>query len=270
MWYNNNQGGIFMLHHILSYEDSRLLKIDNIGFSADPQICRFGPGKRELYLIHYVIKGEGYFNGNLLKEGQGFLITPQMFECYFPNDSNPWKLLWVTSRDPDILEIFNTYNANPQTKIFEYNYSSIANDLTDIIQKNHNSIYSASEILEIFLNLFNNQKKCLKSENHADMYYNYAINYINTNFFRPIHVHELTEILGISQPYLYKIFKEKCGLSPQAKINNLKTLKAKNMLKQESMSISDIAYSLGFSTPHDFSKFFKKNTGQSPTNYRKR
>lgn len=258
-----------MLYHILSHENSRLLKIDNIGFSSDPQICRFGPGKRELYLIHYVLGGEGYFNGNLLTEGQGFLITPQADECYFPSNSNQWKLLWITSHDSNIAELFDTYNANPQTSIFKYNYSAIANDLTDMIKKNHNKIFSASEMLEIFLNLFNNQKNCLKPDNNADMYYSCAINYINTNIFRPIHVRDLTEILGISQPYLYKIFKDKCGLSPQAKINNLKTSKAKKMLNQEVMSVSDIAYSLGFSTPQDFSKFFKKNTGQAPTIYKK-
>lgn len=104
---------------------------------------------------------------------------------------------------------------------------------------------------------------------NADIYFDYAMNYINTNIFRPIRIWDLTEILGISQSYLYKIFKEKCELSPQGKINNLKILKAKNMLLQETISITDIVYSLGFTTPQDFSKFFKKNTGQSPTNYRR-
>lgn len=258
-----------MLYHILSYENSNLLKIDNIGFSADPKLCRFGPGKRDLYLIHYILQGEGYFNDCLLKEGQGFLITPQTFEHYFPSDTNPWKLLWITSRDPNISEIFNAYNANPQTNSFEYNYQSIADDLTDMIQKNHNTIYSASEILEIFLNLFNHQKKSPTLHNHADLYYSYAINYINTNLFRPVRVQDLTEILGVSQPYLYRIFKEKCGQSPQAKINDIKLKKIKNMLQQTSMSITNIAYSLGFQTPQDFSKFFKKNVGLSPQEYRK-
>lgn len=139
-----------MLYHILSYENSRLLKIDNIGFSSDPKICRFGPGKRELYLIHYVLSGEGYFNGNLLTKRQGFLITPQMSECYFPSEHNPWKLLWVTSHDPNISELFNAYDANPLSNIFEYSYSSIANNLTVMIKNNHNKIYSATEILEVF------------------------------------------------------------------------------------------------------------------------
>lgn len=147
-----------MLYHILSHESTGLLKIDNIGFSSDTKICRFGPGQRELFLIHYVIEGEGYFNNEHVQEGQGFLTTPNMLENYFPKVENPWKLLWITSRDPNIHELFNVYGANPKTNIFEYTYKTFADDLTKMIQKEHNRVYSASEILEIFLNLFNHQK----------------------------------------------------------------------------------------------------------------
>lgn len=101
------------------------------------------------------------------------------------------------------------------------------------------------------------------------MYYYYAINYIKSNIYRQIYVSELTEFLGISQPYLYKIFLNKCGLSPKAKINNIKINKATDMLTQTSMQVTNIAYSLGFSTPQDFSKFFKKHIGISLTNYKK-
>lgn len=258
-----------MLYHILSYENSNLLKIDNIGFSSDPKMCHFGPGQRELFLIHYVLDGEGVFNGTSLKAGQGFLITPHMNENYFPNKENPWKLLWITSRDQNICELFNAYCANPQTNTFEYTYISSANELTNMIQRNNNKIYSASEILEIFLNLFNQQKRKHILYNSADVYCNYAINYINSNMFRTITVNDLTKALGISQPYLYRIFKEKYGLSPKSQINNLKILKAKKLLNESSMSITNIAYSLGFSSPQDFSHFFKKHTGHSPTNYRR-
>lgn len=150
-----------MIYHIVSYEKSKLLKIDNIGFSNDSKTLHFGPGQRGLFLIHYVLDGEGGFNGHPVREGQGFLITPDMTEHYFSSAEKPWKLLWITSRDLNISEIFNAYKADPQTNILEYNYKSSANDLTNVIQQNNNTIYSASEILEIFLNLFNHQKSHL-------------------------------------------------------------------------------------------------------------
>lgn len=259
-----------MLYHILSYEKSNLLKIDNIGFSEDPKICRFGPGKRDLYLIHYVVSGSGVFNGNTVKSGQGFLITPQNYEHYYPNGNNSWKLLWVTSRDKVIEEIFNSYNANPQTNIFNYSYQTQAENLTEYIRANHNKIFSATEILEIFLSLFNNQKKVLNNppENAADLYYNFALNHINSNIFRPVRVEELTDILGVSQPYLYKIFMSKSGVSPKQTINNIKFNKAKELLKNTSINISDVAYSVGFDDPFMFSKFFKQKSGMSPTEFR--
>lgn len=100
------------------------------------------------------------------------------------------------------------------------------------------------------------------------MYYNYAVNHINSNLFRNLQISELTNILGISQPYLYRIFKDKCNLSPKQKIDDMKIEEAKKLLLKTNMPISDIAYSLGYNTPQDFSKFFKKNTGKTPTDLR--
>ena len=63
-----------MRYHILSNNSSSVLNITQIGFSADTKITRFGPGKRNLYIIHYVTKGKGYYNGNLITAGQGLYL----------------------------------------------------------------------------------------------------------------------------------------------------------------------------------------------------
>lgn len=257
-----------MLYHILSYEKTDLLKIDNIGFSDDPRICRFGPGQRELYLIHYVLSGKGCFNGTLLKKGDGFLITPHMREQYFPCEEEPWKLMWVTSRDERIEELFRNYQADPQTLTFHYNYVSVASAMTQAIKVRHNTVYSASELLEAFLHLFNHQKKQQAYQNTTDLYYDYALQHIHSNLFRSIKVSELVDLLGISQPYLYKIFKAKCGLSPKEKIDEMRLARAKDLLSSPDLSTADVAYSLGYQAPQDFYRFFKDKTNMSPTAYR--
>lgn len=259
-----------MLYHIISNEDTKILKIANIGFSEDKKICRFGPGKRNLYLIHYVLSGKGVFNGEAVKQGQGFLITPNMKECYFPDKKDPWKLLWITLRESKAEEIFSAYNADEKTKIFSFDYVKQAEELTNFIRKNYNRIYSATQILEIFLKLFNNQKKLeLSAESPADIYFDYALGYISSNFFRPIKVNDLTRLLGISQPYLYRIFMQKLNISPKVYIDNFKLKKAKELLLTEkNMKISEIAEFVGIDDPLSFSKFFKRNIGISPTEYR--
>lgn len=258
-----------MLYHILSYENTNLLKIDNIGFSADPKNNQFGPGKRSLYLIHYVIAGNGSFNGNAVRAGQGFLITPNMYEHYYPDPQTPWKFLWITSRDSAMEEIFEQYHADKTTNIFEYNFISHLQNLTQTIQQNHNKIYTPTELLEIFLSIFNLQNKThSKQSNTAEQYYDYAVNYLQSNLFRRICVSDLTQNIGITQQYLYAIFKKQCGMSPQKYIHHLKLNEAKRLLRETSLSITEIANSLGYDDVLYFSKFFSYNIGVSPSRYR--
>ncbi len=96
------------LYHIISNAGTNLPALDNIGYSTDSKINRFGPGRRNLYLIHYVVEGEGFFNGNHLKADQGFLIKPGQLEYYYPSSEHPWTNLWITSRDPAMEELFDS------------------------------------------------------------------------------------------------------------------------------------------------------------------
>lgn len=259
-----------MFYHIVSNKSSELLKIENIGFSSDPENNKFGPGKRNMYLIHYVISGKGYFNGNQVNAGQGFLIKPGTFEHYYPDENEPWTFLWVTSQDAVMEKMFQVFNAKKNTQIFDYTYVADIKNLTHIIKQNHNKDYSPAKILEIFLSIFNRHENDTKVfKKNMDIYYEYAVNYIHSNVFRTIKVAELTNVLGITQPYLYRIFVDKCALSPKQYIDKYKLKIAQNMLLNSFMSISNVGNSIGFDDPLIFTRFFKKNTGVSPSKFRK-
>ena len=257
-----------MRHEIFSYDDNSVFGINNIGYSADVNVTHFGPGQRDLYIIHYVISGKGYFNGCKVSKGQGFLITPGMAEHYYPDTEKPWAFHWVIFINPIAEKLFEKYNANPKTHIFEYrNTYAIIDAINHLSEKK--SLYTSSELLEIFLHMFNNQGHIQKnSEKAADIYYHYAVSYINTNLFHSITVEDLTEILGITQPYLYNIFISKCGISPKKYITSRKLSKAKQLLLGTDMSISEIAASVGYTDALNFSKLFKQNTGYSPKAFR--
>ena len=258
-----------MRHEIFSYDDNRIFGINSIGYSADIDVTHFGPGQRDLYIIHYVISGKGYFNGNRVSEGQGFLITPGMAEHYFPDTKNPWSFLWVIFSDPIAENLFEKYNANPETHIFTYRNTYAIIDAVNRLS-DRKSLYTSAELFEIFLHMFNNHGHIQKdTEKAADTYYHYAVSYINTNLFRNITVDDLTKILGITQPYLYNIFISKCGISPKKYIINQKLSKAKQLLTETDMSISEIAASVGYTDAMNFSKLFKQNIGCSPKAFRK-
>ncbi|MBQ9968855.1 MAG: helix-turn-helix transcriptional regulator [Oscillospiraceae bacterium] len=81
-------------------------------------------------------------------------------------------------------------------------------------------------------------------------------------------VAELTGFLGISQPYLFKLFKARFGLSPKQYLAEQKLHRAKTLLRQSDMTVTHIANSVGFSDVLAFSRFFTNKEGISPQKYR--
>lgn len=112
------------------------------------------------------------------------------------------------------------------------------------------------------------QKKYLPSEKFNKI--SPAINYIAKNYNKDIKNGELAQLTGLSTVYFRKLFTEFLGISPIAYVNELRIKKAKEMLKSDYGSITEIAESLGYLNIYDFSRTFKKHVGISPSKYVKR
>lgn len=94
-----------------------------------------------------------------------------------------------------------------------------------------------------------------------------ALEYIAKNYTKPITNEELAHLTGMSCVYFRKTFAEVMGESPIAYAHSLRIKKAREMLKSDYSSISNIAYSLGYSNIYEFSRDFKKHTGKPPSRY---
>ena len=81
-------------------------------------------------------------------------------------------------------------------------------------------------------------------------------------------VEDLADKLGVSRVQLYRKVKAIIGINISDHINNVKLEKAAELLKANEMNISEIAYSLGFSSPNYFSTAFKNKFGISPKEYK--
>ncbi|HEX8017673.1 MAG TPA: helix-turn-helix transcriptional regulator [Flavobacterium sp.] len=81
-------------------------------------------------------------------------------------------------------------------------------------------------------------------------------------------VQYLAENLTISQSYLSGLLKNLTGKSTQHHIQDKIIEKAKEKLSTTDLSVSEIAYTLGFEFPQSFSKLFKTKTNLSPLKFR--
>lgn len=81
-------------------------------------------------------------------------------------------------------------------------------------------------------------------------------------------VQQLAETLNTSPKYLTTLLKVLTGQSAQQHIHEKLIEKAKERLSTTDLSVSEIAYGLGFEHPQSFSKLFKNKTNQSPMEFR--
>ena len=82
-------------------------------------------------------------------------------------------------------------------------------------------------------------------------------------------VENLAEDLHISRVQLYRKVKAMMGISISDYIANIRLAKAKSLIETTSLTIAEVAYETGFSTPNYFSTAFKNSYGTSPGTYRK-
>ena len=81
-------------------------------------------------------------------------------------------------------------------------------------------------------------------------------------------VNQIANDLNLSPNYLSSVLKASSGQSTQQHIHNKLIEKAKEKLSSTELSISEIAYQLGFEYPASFSKLFKNKTNSSPIEFR--
>lgn len=81
-------------------------------------------------------------------------------------------------------------------------------------------------------------------------------------------VQYLSGKLNVSPNYLSDMLRKMTGESAQKHIHHKLIEKAKDYLASSTLSVSEIAYRIGFEQPQSFSKLFKSKTNQSPMAYR--
>ncbi len=82
-------------------------------------------------------------------------------------------------------------------------------------------------------------------------------------------VEQVSNELNLSSNYLSSMLKSLTGMNTQQLIHNKLIDKAKEQLSITQLSISEIAYNLGFGHPTSFNKLFKNKTEMSPLEFRK-
>jgi AraC-like DNA-binding protein len=182
----------------------------------------------------------------------GFLQTGQMFrrkpgEAQFARAS---KLLadWGVEADPNQLrkEYFNTQVLSP-TK--------------------HDSAVKLLTIFAQHLSMVSNQV-IVHQKNAEPPVITRAKEYIQQHEADELSLGEVAKAVNTSSFYFCKLFKKITGLNFTHYVSRVRVEKAKNLLLNPNLRVSEIAFEVGFQSLTHFNRVFKKIIGQSPTEYR--
>ena len=90
---------------------------------------------------------------------------------------------------------------------------------------------------------------------------------MNSQIGQKLTLDDLCTHSGMSKASISALFSNQLGRGPIEHFIYLKTELAKKYLREDNYNITQIAYMLGYSTVHYFSRQFKKFTGMSPSQY---
>lgn len=250
------------------------------------QVCHaghsWGPGIKDHYKIHIIFEGEGTYRlaneTYRITQGQAFLTTPDQVIHYQSDDHSPWTYAWFAFDGLNAKHFLQRANLSLENPVISLSEDAIKRSRTLLTHmlgvnlENKGSDLTLMSILYALLALLINevpQQKSLVLPTQKDRYLDQALDFIAMNYSRKMTLEEMATRIGIHRKYMAHIFKEKIHTTPQNYLMTFRIEKAKHLLKETPLSISEIGYSVGYDDALVFSKAFKKIVGVSPTHFQK-
>lgn len=154
--------------------------------------------------------------------------------------------------------------------IDDINYADIPNEL---LMWNKESFTSPSEFLQQAkqngLELLTAVNDLLKKQEHPYIASSKAI--IEKNYMDPnLSLNTVAETIGINASYLSKIYKTNLNINFTDYLNRFRITKSKELLRTTTDNQQTIAEACGFNSSQNYIRVFKKITGFTPGEYRKK
>ena len=256
-----------------SYKSGEILMTSLSVYNTGYQMCeagyQWGPGVRDHYCIHHILSGAGYYTVGektwKLEAGDTFILYPGVEVKYYADQQEPWEYAWAGFMGTDAASIIrNTgfLKERPFLKRGNVPDDQIRNGLEQIYNAKSNGYEEAVAMtgaLYSLLSVFMHYHEGEEQERDAKLLYvEKAENYIETNYSYPVTVEDIADYVGISRSYLFRSFQTYMNCSPKEYLTEYRIRQACRLLKETGLSVSAIAYSVGFENNLYFSKAFRK------------
>lgn len=251
------------------------------GNAQTPPSHGVGPQVLDYHLVHLVLSGHGRYRCRgkeyELERGDCFFIFPGELQSYVADASDPWRYRWIAfggSRADTLLAQLDISPVHPLARTNEVErMSALFRHIQRILQLSEPGCgLKAEGFLRIMLSLFHQSPpehaKQAQPMTEGERQTEKAIRWLSLQYAQPVTIESMAKALGYHRTHLTKMFKRHTGIPPMTYLLKIRMEKARLLMRDERLTLQQIASSVGFNDPLYFSRKFKSWYGQSPSEYR--
>ena len=225
------------------------------------------------YVMHYILQGQGTWNGQVLRAGQGFVCLKDMPVHYYPDEETPWTYLWFRVDGTQVRDYLHAYGLDVAPYSFAFDWTDDLHRLMACCFENgrftsRNELF-AEGCARLLFSFHPRPMQAQASVSQRTLHVRAAKAYIEEHYQERVTVLDVAGALHLSRGYLRNIFFEHTHMSPQQYLIQTRLARAKELLSQGDIPISLLAPSVGYADVAQFYRIFKKYVGQSPQTYRR-
>lgn len=258
------------------YDSSQDISLYEVGSFRCPPSYGYGPIIRDTHIMHYVVKGKGKlcYHGKEypVYARQIFVIRSGDVSYYEADNEEPWEYIWIRFQGSLSDRLLRKAGITTDEPVFSVgSYSERFEKHLRYILHHYTREYDAiGTVYRLFQEMTDAACAGSKQKNvrKASEYVQQVLDYIQQKYAEPISIQEISDYCCLNHSYLCRIFQIHTGESPQQYLQAFRMQKAEQLLIQSSLSVQEVAFSVGYSDPFTFSKAFKRLTGVSPSAYR--
>jgi AraC-like DNA-binding protein len=235
----------------------------------------------EFQLI-YITRGKGVFDSRQapakkIEPGTVILLFPGQWHRYKPDDGEGWDEYWIGFKGNIMEQLVKKNFYSPKMPVLTLGvHESLLKIFMEIIEAAKQEKPGFQPLISgALLHLlgqihFIHRQKDFMEEDIISSSVNKAKILFRENIDSVVSIEKIAQELQVGYSWFRKIFKNYTGMAPGQYLIQLKIEKSKELLRDHSKSIKEIAYELKFDTNFYFSKLFKEKTGVTPAQYRKK
>lgn len=223
-------------------------------------------------LVFLSLGGVGYYTNSCgsftVHAGDCLVIFPGSME-WRADLRDPWSYVSLELTGSDVDAVLRRLGFSPENPVYTPQNIGQAictyRELFYLLQKELQHPLRLQEGLFGFLSYLEQDHL---SQNGIDCVER-AKNYIKANYRQPITVSGLAEMVSLSLSHFSRLFRAQTGQTVQQYLISCRLDTAKQLLRESSFSVNEIAVMAGFPSPAALSRDFRKIENCTPTEYRK-